>query len=329
MSLNLNIVFRNPQVGFFSIEKVFYSILPFLDKSIKVDIVCVPLSGASPLVILKNCLFLRSVFGFRHITGDAYYLAICRGRKTIITVHDVGSVDKGFFLKRMYLRLFWFWLPALFVKRITVISEFTKSELLRIVPFAKNKINVVPNPVGSKFKFESKEKNNTRPVILCIGTKENKNLSRIIDAVAIIDCKLHIIGKLYDSILIQLQKTKVDFENSFNLTDDEVLNAYKNCDLLCFPSTYEGFGMPIIEAQAVGRPVLTSNFGAMKEISKESACLVDPFDIYSIREGLLRIISDTNYYKSLVELGLDNVKLYQPEIIAKEYLNIYKEIWNN
>jgi glycosyltransferase involved in cell wall biosynthesis len=239
----------------------------------------------------------------------------------------VGSINKGFFLKRIYLRLFWFWLPAFFVKKITVISEFTKDELTKIIPYAKHKISVIPNPISETLKFSPKDHPNKKPVILCIGTKENKNLLRSIEALSGIDCQLHIIGQLNDDQKNLLEDRSINYYNSFNVSDEDIVQAYKTCDVLCFPSTYEGFGLPIIEAQAIGRPVITSDLGAMKEVAKDSACLVNPYDVQSIRDGLLRIISNANYYNELVELGRENIKSYQPAVITEKYLNIYKELW--
>jgi glycosyltransferase involved in cell wall biosynthesis len=324
--INVNLIFRKSNPSSFSIEKVFLSLLPELEKHIKVNLYETPFNRASPLVIFKNCMFFRKLKFIRHITGDVHYLAIYSGKHTVLTIHDVGSINNGCLLKRLYLRVFWLWLPCLFVSRITVVSEFTKAELSRIAPFARNKIFVIPNPVGSNFQHNPKKCEENLPVILFVGTKQNKNLDRTLEAIKNLNCQIHIIGPLsvvQENFLIE---KGILYKNSINITNEEIIEAYNNCDVLCFPSTYEGFGMPIIEAQAIGRPVVTSNFGAMKEVARNSACLVDPFSVNSIREGLKSVLEDSNYYDELIELGRQNVKFYQPELIARQYLKIYKEI---
>ena len=84
--------------------------------------------------------------------------------------------------------------------------------------------------------------------------------------------------------------------------------------------------MPIIEAQSVGRPVVTSNLGAMKEVAEDSALLVDPFDITSIRSGILSVIENEALRNLLIEKGLNNVQRFSTKSIAKEYMKIYNEL---
>ena len=84
--------------------------------------------------------------------------------------------------------------------------------------------------------------------------------------------------------------------------------------------------MPIIEAQAVGRPVLTSNVCSMPEAAGGAACLVDPFDVADIRRGILRLLNEPDYVDELVERGFKNAARYSPERIAKQYAAVYRKI---
>lgn len=324
--MKVTLIYRSAALKRFSIEKVFDTLMPVILKQIPIKKICLPRIGGSPTAIVKNSVFATKIKGIRHITGDTHYVGIIGGGRTVLTIHDIGSVQSSGFFKRFYLRLFWFWLPCFFVKRITVISEFTKKELTRIVPFAKDKISVIPNPVDTAFTFHSKVFHTNDPIILCIGTKTNKNLERTIEAVHNIKCTLHIVGALNNIQTSLLKEYSIKYSNSVSITDEEMRQAYVDCDILCFPSTYEGFGMPIIEAQAIGRPVITSNLGAMTEVAQASACLVDPFSVESIREGILKVINGETFRQQLIQRGKENTKRFNVEVIAQKYMDIYKEI---
>ncbi|WP_282041187.1 glycosyltransferase family 4 protein [Winogradskyella flava] len=318
---------RKPSAQYFSIEGIFETIKQEVSKSYLIFNKYLKYSGGSPLTIVKNILvFKHNQLEIYHITGDVHYMALATGKRTVLTIHDIGSALKGSIFKLFYIKLFWFWLPALRVGKITVISEFTKQELIRVVPFAKDKIVVVPNPMNSIFSPKTFAFNSDCPMILIVGTKLNKNLDRIFEAVINVTCKLYIIGALTEKQILKLKSHKILYTNEANLSQDEVVKAYQNCDMLCFPSTYEGFGMPIIEAQATGIPVVTSNLGAMREVAEDTACLVDPFSVKSIQDGIKKIIENSSYREDLVKKGFHNIKRFRLDIIVKKYMDIYQEV---
>jgi glycosyltransferase involved in cell wall biosynthesis len=96
--------------------------------------------------------------------------------------------------------------------------------------------------------------------------------------------------------------------------------------MVVFASLYEGFGLPILEAQATGRPVITSNFGAMKEAAGEGALFVDPYSVESIRSAILRIKNEPQLREELVRKGRENVARFRPEAIARQYAEIYRSL---
>jgi len=104
------------------------------------------------------------------------------------------------------------------------------------------------------------------------------------------------------------------------------LAAYRECDLVVFASSYEGFGLPILEANATGRPVVTSNVCSMPEVAGGAACLVDPFDVASIRAGVNRVLSDPAYRESLIVAGFENAKRFGAARIARAYADVYTNL---
>jgi len=333
--MKVNLFFRKHTSGFRSIEELFGIVVSRLEDVV-CNIVMVPEKKISIKGVLKNQIFaLRNKGDVNHITGDIHYIALVTGRNTVLTIHDANSVLEGKWLKKVIVLFFWFWLPALLVKRITTISEKSRKELERIIPFAKHKIRVIPNPYNPKLlnrdqhRDEEKITNTSKPIILHLGTKDNKNLERTIEALDGLPYKLYVIGKLSDQQVALLAKHHIDFRSYFNLPYNEVALLYHQCSAVCFASTYEGFGMPIIEAQLVGKPVITSDIDPMPWVAgKSGACLVDPFNTKSIREGLMKVTEDKAYREGLVENGLRNVQRFDPSKIARMYEEVYREVLN-
>jgi glycosyltransferase involved in cell wall biosynthesis len=151
----------------------------------------------------------------------------------------------------------------------------------------------------------------------------HKNLARVIEAIKGMNCLLDIVGRIPAEIRQKIELYKINFRESVNISDKQLAVKYAESDVLLFPTIFEGFGLPIIEAQKSGRPVVTSNFNPMKEVAGEGACLVDPFDIQSIRKGLCRVIEDTAYRQLIVRNGFENINRFLPEKIALQYEQQY------
>lgn len=264
-----------------------------------------------------------------HVTGDVHYLALAlRKQRTLLTMLDCASLERLSGWRHKVLKFVWFTLPIRRAGLVSVISESTRRELLRHVKCDPSKIRVVPCCVGSDFAPVPKSFDESDPVILQMGTAANKNLERVIEALAGLPCRLNIIGTLTANQRVRLEQHKIRYTNIPRATDAEVVSAYAACDLVIFASTYEGFGLPIVEANAVGRPVVTSNLLSMPEVAGKAACLVDPFDTASIRHGVLRIWKDAAYRETLIKAGFENVKRFTAKVVAESYASLYRELAN-
>lgn len=264
-----------------------------------------------------------------HITGDTHYVVLALpAKRTILTIHDCVFLRNTTGLKRLVSLWLFLKLPVRNCRYVTTISQKSKDEIIKHTGCYPDKVIVIPNPIDKHIFFEKKEFNEKEPVLLFIGSTPNKNLRRIIEALAGIACMLEIIGDIPEDEAVLLGERKMRFRQMVQLSETEIAQRYATCDIVVFPSLYEGFGLPILEGQKSGRPVLTSNISPMREVAGDGACLVDPKDVGSIRKGIERIIKDAGYREYLVTKGFENTARYTSEKIAGEYLSLYNSILN-
>ena len=138
-------------------------------------------------------------------------------------------------------------------------------------------------------------------------------------------------GKAFPKIDSEIKN--LAYENNINLelhdrrlSDEEVWEEYNKCDILSLVSTLEGFGMPIIEANVVGRVCITGNTSSMPEIAGNAAHIVNPFDIHDIHLGFKKIIDDKEYRDSLITNGFKNATRFSAVALANQYSKLYNKI---
>jgi glycosyltransferase involved in cell wall biosynthesis len=321
------LLFRKPD-RFFSIERIFQQLEPRLIKHIPVTTWTAPSGFASPLSIAKNLLAARKVrASIFHVTGDIHYIVLALPRrKTILTIHDCIFLYQTTGIKRLVIKWLFLKLPVMYCRMVITISEASKRDIVRNTGCRPEKIVVIPDPVDDTIHYAPLSFRTTNPVILFIGSTKHKNLERVIPALLGISCRLHIIGKLPQDSVDLLQKNNIQYIQQYKLSNEEIALKYSSADLVLFPSTFEGFGLPILEGQKAGRPVITSDLSPMKDVAGNAACLVDPYNIESIREGILKVIGDEEYRKQLIAAGFENIKRFTAESVADQYYNCYEKI---
>ncbi|MFP5220282.1 MAG: glycosyltransferase family 4 protein [Actinomycetes bacterium] len=310
-----------------SIPRVFDAVRPHLQS--QYDVVPVvsrfPNSGTVPRV--RGVLDARRHRGdVTHVLGDAHYLTMLLDReRTVLTVHDVEFLTRADRAKALLYRTFWLRLPLRRCVLVTVPSEATRDDLLREVPLPPDRVRVVRNPVRDEFR-PTPLPDHARPVVLLVGTWPSKNLPRSVAALTGLDVDVVVVGPLDPAQRSALDRSGLRATSLTDLSDDDVVRAYREADLLLFPSTSEGFGVPVLEAQASGRPVVTSDRSPMREVSGGAAVLVDPEDVASIRAGVRRVLDEPARRDALVRDGLRNVEAYRPAAVAAEYAAVYRDV---
>jgi len=262
-----------------------------------------------------------------HITGDIHFAAIGLGRRpTVLTIHDLGMLDEGNALARWVKKKFWLDWPLLSCDRLIAVSQRTKDDILDRTPYPSDRISVIPSVISPTFRPRESEPDNAVPRILHIGLAENKNLDRHAQALAGMDVHLRIIGEPSMEQHATLKNHGVRYSHASKLSEEEIQAEYAAADLLLFCSTLEGYGMPIIEAQTVGVPVVTSRRAPMDQTAGGGALLADPMDVADIRLAVNRVLGNVELRRELITIGRANAEQCSAAASALKHAVLYSEL---
>ena len=318
-------------LGNFSVESYFENIRKNLPERFESVNVIMPFESNGLFKRLCNAIYCINKQGdINHITGDIHYVAsFLSKRKTILTILDCGMLHQTTGLKHKILKWFWFDIPIKKASIITAISEATKKDIINFIGKIDNKIKVIYVCINDIFQQKNKVFDQGCPQILQIGTAPNKNLVRLIPALKNIPCKLVIVGKIGEDILQLLAENALKYELiDWRLTDQEIVYKYEESDVVSFVSTLEGFGMPIVEANAIGRVVVAGNNSSMPEIGSNAAHFVDACNESSITAGFKSVIQDSNYREQLINNGFRNKVRFEIKNLANQYAKLYDSLIN-
>lgn len=306
-------------------------------------------------IFLEQFLFSRFIKnqGLDVFHGPSFMLPVFKpkGTKCVITVHDLTFLrypESFTFETKLYYKLF-FRQSIKNADMIIADSQATKDDIMLYYHVPKNKIKVIYlgvdkafTPVADKFHVAKVQKKYALPKKFFLFTgllSPRKNIEGVLRAFNSLNIDLykeyHFVivggkGWLYDPIFKYVEehnlKERVHFTGYIDEGDLPVF--YTLAEALVFPSFYEGFGLPILEAMACGCPVITSNISSMPEVAGDAALLVDPKNTQNILTAMEKIVSDKELRKKLVEKGYEQAKQFTWEKTAEETLALYKQVAN-
>ena len=203
-------------------------------------------------------------------------------------------------------------------RRVIAVSQFTRRELVELLGVPDEKIRVVPNAVGDEFTRDGPAESGD--YVLAVGTLEpRKNLERLVEAVGRTDWELRVVGaRGWGRVDISGNGVRWLGE----VDDAELARLYRGAACVAYPSLYEGFGIPVLEAMACGAPVVTTRGTAMEEVADGAAVLVDARDPAEIAAGIERATTERD---SLVARGLERSRAFRWDAVAAATVEVYRE----
>jgi glycosyltransferase involved in cell wall biosynthesis len=201
---------------------------------------------------------------------------------------------------------------------VIAVSEFTRRELVDVLHVPEERIRVIPNAVDGAFTAEGPAADGE--YVLAVGTLEpRKNLPRLVEAARRVGVELRVVGERgWGGVDVGGDGVRW----LGRVPDEELARLYRGARCVAYPSVYEGFGIPVLEAMACGAAVVTSRGGAMEEVADGAAVLVDPLDPAAIAAGLERAAADRD---ALGRRGIERARAFTWRDVAEATIAVYRE----
>ena len=284
--------------------------------------------------------------GIDIIHSPMYVTPLLPSSRLVVTIHDLIPIRMPEVMTGKSRRSMYYLLNKLAVNNadaILVPSSSTKYDVIDIFRCSEGKVHVIPHALDDVFfNIRSRSSHTCKGLhpeeryLLGIGNhKPHKNLVKLLKAFAItrkdVESKLVLIGtedSLSSEIRAIIDKLGIKKEVFFSgkLTDAELINLYSGALAFIFPSVYEGFGLPPLEAMACGVPVACSNSASLPEVVGDSALLFDPYTVDSIADAIIKITFDQKLRSSLTEKGRRRVRNFSWDSTATNILEVYNKI---